>query len=77
MGDGMNSQQQIIAARNLLSRYGAHASKQAKLRALELRYSGLQDVARFWLKVAMLTKDKSTPSELHGEVSPASSSTKH
>ena len=60
----MNSEQQIVAARHLLERYGAFASEQAKLRALELRHSGLQDVARFWFKVAALAHGKTSPRDL-------------
>lgn len=60
----MSFDQQIVAARHLLERYGASASDQAKLRALELRHSGIQDAARFWFKVAALTHGKVTPQDL-------------
>jgi len=72
----MNPDQQMVAARNLLERYGASASEQAKLRALELRHSGLQDAARFWFKVAALAHGKASPLDLVVEDAPSSPSTK-
>jgi hypothetical protein len=73
----MNPDQQMVAARNLLERYGASASEQAKLRALELRHSGLQDAARFWFKVAALAHGKMSPQDLVLEDAPSSPSMKH
>jgi len=72
----MDPHQQMVAARNLLERYGASASEQAKLRALELRHSGLQDAARFWFKVAALAHGKTSPEDLVVEVAPTSPSAK-
>ncbi|MDP2621109.1 MAG: hypothetical protein Q8P46_13220 [Hyphomicrobiales bacterium] len=63
-GDGMDYDQQIVAAKHLLERYGAAASDEAKLRALELRHSGIQDAARFWFKVAALAHGKVSPQDL-------------
>lgn len=72
----MNPHQQIVAARNLLERYGASASEQAKLRALELRNSGLPDMARFWFKVAALAHGKASPRDLAANDTISSHTTK-
>lgn len=75
-GEGMDAHQHMVAAKNLLERYGASASEQAKLRALELRHSGLQDAARFWFKVAVLAHGKISPQDLTVEDVTSSPSTK-
>jgi hypothetical protein len=73
----MESDQSIVAARHLLERYGASASDQAKLRALELRHSGIQDAAKFWFKVAAVAHGKASPLDLPADGVTAVSSTTH